>query len=157
MLWRIELFGGLRAYSGDHAITRFQTYKTGALLAYLAYFRGRNHPREELINILWPDVDPTAARNRLSQALVWLRPRLEPSQADRNSVLCTDRHHIGLHQEAVQTDSAQLEIAIQSLSGASPHDQINGLRSAIDPYRNELLTGFYEDWIFPERQRFARL
>ncbi|MBC8134298.1 MAG: tetratricopeptide repeat protein [Fibrella sp.] len=156
MLWRIELFGGLRAYSGDHTITRFQTYKTGALLAYLAYFCGRRHPREELINILWPDVDPTSARNRLSQALVWLRPRLEPTDAARNSVLFTDRHCIGLHQDAIQTDSAQLEISIQSASHTFPHEQIPVLRSATDLYNGELLAGFYEDWIFPERQRYAR-
>ena len=157
MIWRIDLFGGLHAYSGDHTITRFQTYKTGALLAYLAYFKGRQHSREDLINILWPDVDPTAARNRLSQALVWLRPRLEPTEADRNSVLDTDRHYIGLHVDAVQTDASQMEVALQSASNGFPREQIDLLRSALDLYRSELLTGFYEDWIFPERERYAQL
>lgn len=157
MLWQIELFGGLQAHSGDHTITRFQTYKTGALLAYLAYFRGRRHSREELINLLWPDVEPTASRNRLSQALVWLRPRLEPTKADRNTVLITDRNYVSLNSDTVNTDVAQLENAMQTASNTAPHEQIETLRSALDLYRGELLSGFYEDWIFLERRHYAQI
>jgi hypothetical protein len=43
-VWRIELFGGLRARRGDQVVTRFRTQKTGALLAYLAYYCQRTHP-----------------------------------------------------------------------------------------------------------------
>jgi DNA-binding SARP family transcriptional activator len=44
--WKIQLFGALRLTQPGRAITRFRTQKTGALLAYLAYFRERSHPRE---------------------------------------------------------------------------------------------------------------
>src|SRR5207244_1626172 len=40
-LWRIEMLGGLRAVSAQQAITRFRSHKTGALLAYLAFYRER--------------------------------------------------------------------------------------------------------------------
>src|SRR5262245_48049647 len=56
--WRIELLGGLRATRGDRVVTRFQRQKAGALLAYLAYFRQRPHPRPVLIELLWPECDP---------------------------------------------------------------------------------------------------
>ena len=45
-LWRIELFGGLRALGGERVVTRFRTHKTSALLAFLALFPDRPHPRE---------------------------------------------------------------------------------------------------------------
>jgi hypothetical protein len=42
--WRIELLGCLRATRDDRVVTRFQTHKTGALLAYLAYHCQRPIP-----------------------------------------------------------------------------------------------------------------
>ena len=52
VLWRIQLFGTLRATRGQHTIQRFPTLKTGLLLAYLATYPQRSHPREELIEML---------------------------------------------------------------------------------------------------------
>ena len=65
--WQIELLGWLRVVSGGGApagdqpprvISRFQTQKTGSLLAYLAYHCHRSHPREALIELLWPEELP---------------------------------------------------------------------------------------------------
>lgn len=67
--WRIELFGGLRAVRADCVVTRFRTRKTGALPAYLAYFRERPHPREKLIDLFWPEAEPLEGRHSLSMAL----------------------------------------------------------------------------------------
>ena len=39
-IWRIDLLGGLRASRGNQIVTRFDTRKTAALLAYLACARG---------------------------------------------------------------------------------------------------------------------
>ena len=50
--WRITLLGGLRAQLREREISRFSTQKTGALLAYLAFYRDRQHPREVLTAIL---------------------------------------------------------------------------------------------------------
>ena len=75
--WRVTLLGGLRADRGpEHAITRFYTYKYGALLAYLAFYRDRAHPREVLIEMFWPEAAEKQARNSLSQALSSLRHQL---------------------------------------------------------------------------------
>src|SRR5438105_4651494 len=76
--WRIEMLGGLRATQGEQVVARFQTRKTGALLAYLAYHGHRPHPREELIELLWPECDPRAGHDRLKTALSSLRRQLEP-------------------------------------------------------------------------------
>ncbi len=155
---RINLFDGLSLQSGEQTLRQFQTYKTGALLAYLAFYRQRQHPREHLVNLLWPDADPASGRNRLTQALVWLRPRLEPEDSGRGTVLVSDRHTIGLDFSALQTDVAEFKEALSTAnSRVEPSAQIEALRQAVDLYRGELLTGYYEDWVLTERQRMFDL
>src|SRR5688572_17224193 len=104
--WRIELFGGLSLVQGGRTLRRFRTQKTAALLAYLAYHRGRSHPREELCELLWPDEDPDAARHNLRQALSSLRRQLEPPGVEAGAVLLADRRNAGLNPAAVTTDVA---------------------------------------------------
>ena len=53
--WQMDLFGWLRATQGDRVVSRFRTQRAGSLLAYLAYHRDRSHPREALIERLWPE------------------------------------------------------------------------------------------------------
>jgi hypothetical protein len=67
--WQIELLGGLRTTRHQQVVTRFRTRKTGAWLAYLACHRDCSHPREVLIELLWPESDPKSGQNRLSRVL----------------------------------------------------------------------------------------
>src|SRR5947208_2797460 len=94
--WRIELLGGLRAESNGRVLDRFPTRKTAALLAYLAYHCGRDHPRDALVRLLWPESDPTAGRNSLSVALTALRHLLEPDGTSTPRVLVTTRCSVRL-------------------------------------------------------------
>jgi DNA-binding SARP family transcriptional activator len=74
--WRVEMLGGLRVVGAGEVITRFRSYKTGALLAYLAFYLHRSHPRALLADLLWPDEEPESARMRLRTALASLRRQL---------------------------------------------------------------------------------
>src|SRR5215468_8335971 len=94
---RIELLGGLRVQLAERVLTRFNTQKTASLLAYLAYHRHQQHPRELLIEMLWPECDPAAGRNRLSTALCSLRRQLEPPGTPSGSVLQTTHFAVGLN------------------------------------------------------------
>src|SRR5438034_10917655 len=97
-LWRIELLGRFRITPGEASpssgapITRFQTRKTALLLAYLAYHNRRPHPREALIEMLWPESEPGAGRNSLSKALSSLRHQLEPPGVSAGAVCLADRN-----------------------------------------------------------------
>jgi DNA-binding SARP family transcriptional activator len=74
----------LRASQPDRTIDRFTTQKTAALLALLALYPYRRHTREEVAEILWPDADLPAARDRLSQAVFCLSmPGMEKYSAAR--------------------------------------------------------------------------
>src|SRR4051812_8317431 len=103
-MWRVELFGGLRAErtaAPAASVSRFPTRKTASLLAYLAYHRQRPHPREVLIELLWPEEDPEAARKRFSVTLSYLRKLLEPEGVPAGSVVLADRFTVQLDPTAL--------------------------------------------------------
>jgi adenylate cyclase len=166
--WRIELFGGLRVMQGGTAgvaggpvASRLATPKTGALLAYLAYYLHRTHPRETLIELLWPDAAPEAGRWRLSVALSALRRQLEPSPAPgftsrAGTVLITDRTSVRLNPAAVTTDVAEFQAALEAAERTSSDtERAASLAQAAALYRGELLAGHYQDWVLQERAWLA--
>lgn len=152
--WEIRLFGGLQARNLEATVSRFRTQKTGALLAYLAYYLRRSHPREELVEILWPEDEIDAARHKLSVALSSLRQQLEPSGIPSNSVLIADRASIHLNPDAVVTDVTEFERCLRDATLTSETEQqLVHLQRAVEHYIGPLLPGFYEDWVLSEQRR----
>ena len=153
-LWQIELFGLLRVSGHGRTIEKFPTQKTSALLSFLAYYHDRTHAREALADLLWPDADFAAARDRLSQALVWLRPQLEPPGVPRGSVLIATRLSVGLNGDAIATDVENFESALRAARReGTTAARAEALGRAVTLYRGELLSGQYSDWVLTERQR----
>ncbi len=111
---RIEMLGGLRAVVGGRAIERFQTLKTGALLAFLALHPERPHRREMLANLLWPEADPTSTRNRLNQAVSSLRRQLHPPDRAVGPLLLSDHHCLAVNAQAVTTDVVEFTAALRA-------------------------------------------
>src|ERR1700682_4467128 len=111
--WRIQLLGGLVAVRGEESITRFRSQRTAILLAYLAYYRSRRHPRQVLIEILWPGCDAELGRHNLSVALSRLRDQLKLPEAPAGTLFDTDRFAVGINPEWVTTDVAEFETTLQ--------------------------------------------
>jgi predicted ATPase/class 3 adenylate cyclase len=153
--WRITLLGGLRAEGCGRVITRFRTQKTGALLAYLAYHLPRSHPRDLLIELLWPEANLEAGSHSLSTALTWLRRLLEGPGRPPGTVLVTDRASVRLNAEAVSTDLAEFEAALHAAAAGSEIERREGLARAVTLYRGELLAGSYESWVLGQREWLA--
>lgn len=152
------MLGGLAVVQGERRITRFQTQKTGALLAYLALHLGKNHSREAVAELLWPDGDPVAIRNRLNQAISSLRRQLHPPELGPGSVLITDHHSIGVSAQTVATDVEEFEKEIRNAEKAeSDTEKVRWLEQAVGRYKGELLEGYYEEWIYSKRMHLADL
>lgn len=160
--WRIELLGGgLRLCHGDRTLTRLETRKAEALVAYLALHKHRSHPRDALARVLWPDEDPEATRPRLRQTLALARRTLEPPPAAPGSVLAADRAEVGVVRRAVATDVEEFEAALREAEKSPPDGDTPGvaswrvaaLRRAVNLYKGDLLAGHEAEWIAPERDR----
>lgn len=75
---RVELLGERRLRHGaSDAGPGIQYRKAWALLGYLVLEGGRRHPREQLAELLWPDLPPASARTNLRQVLANLHRVLD--------------------------------------------------------------------------------
>ncbi len=147
------MLGSLRVIQGDRVITRFQTQKTGALLAYLALHAGRSFPREFVAELLWPDGDPTAIRNRLNQAISSLRRQLHPPGSEPGYVLMADHSSLSVNVRTVETDVAEFALCVRKANESE--DPVPLLRQAVELYQGDLLDGYYEEWLMMDRVRYA--
>ena len=147
MNWRVQVLGRLALTQGQREITHFERARVAVLLAYLAIHWRRPHPREELIELLWPDEDPALTRPRLRQALYSLRHQLEPPGVAHGSLLIADRNTVRLNPASFTCDAVDFErLAYEGRS-----------REARALYVGDLLPGFYDDWILLERERLAEI
>ena len=154
----IEMLGGLQVVQGERVITRFRTHKTGALLAYLAFYRDQRQAREMLVDLLWPESDATRGPRSLSTALASLRRQLDPPGVPRGTLLQADRFSVQLNPAAVTTDVAEFEAALLAAEQArNETERRQFLQTAMDLYRGELLPGYYQEWVLPEQRQLNEL
>ncbi len=147
-LWHVRLLGGLSLGDGTQTLSRLPSRAVTALLARLALAPDRAHPREELIELLWPGVALDVGRNRLRQALSTLKGVLEPAgRLPPQPVLTADRISVRVVPGSLSCDAIRFERAARAGQAAA----------ARALYRGELLPGFYDDWIDEERLRLAAL
>lgn len=143
--WHLRLLGGFELDDGRHRLTHLRSRATMALLARLALAPGRDHAREELCDLLWPEVTASAGRARLRQTLSLLRALLEPPGG--TPVIQADRRVLRVVPGAIWCDGQAFEAAVLSRNRTA----------ALHYYRGELLPGFYDEWILAERNRLADL
>jgi DNA-binding SARP family transcriptional activator len=146
-LWSIQLFGGLIATAGNgsEVITRFRSQRYAALLSYLVLYPNRQHSREELADMLWPESDADTSRTNLRTALASLRRQMEGHAITRGGevIRTVGRTHLQIVPEAVATDVEQFERALLRArqSGIDLESREALLREAIGLYKGPLLPG----------------
>lgn len=118
-----------------------------SLLAYLVMHAGMKQRREKLAGLLWPEATDTNARSYLRQALWRIRKALESSSLDSERFLDIDDISVTFRDDATYW----LDAADFLSSGMTA--RLDDRLSTIALYKGELLPGFYDEWIFPERDR----
>ena len=135
---RLRLLGGFEiSRAGRVEVARLPSRAATLLLARLALEPRRQHPREELVELLWPGVALDVGRNRLRQTLSTLRALLETEGAP---LFVADRLQVSLLPGALACDVHEFEAS----------------RRRSD-YGGELLPGHFDDWVVAERHRLAAL
>lgn len=143
--WRLRVLGGFELDDGQLCLNRLRSRAAMALVARLAMAPARDHPREELATLLWPEADAETGRSRLRQTLSMLRTVLEPAGAA--PLVLADRRALRCAPGALWCDALAFEQALARGAAAE----------ALALYRGELLPGFYDEWIQDERLRLAAL
>jgi len=115
-----------------------------SLFAYLILTAGNLHRREKLAGMFWPDASEEKARAYLRHEIWQIRKAL--SYKPKVEYLLADDLTIVFDQSA----DYWLDVAaLKNVNGNASADQ---LMSALSFYQDELLPGFYEDWVVLERE-----
>lgn len=147
--WRLRLLGGFAIDDGQQRLTRLHSRAAVLLLARLALRPGRDHGREELAALLWPEADGVTGLARLRQTLSTLRATLERrgGLAPARPLLAADRRVLRLVPGALACDVWPFEQACAASDAAA----------AQRLYAGELLPGFADEWVVEERLRLQAL
>lgn len=144
-------FGVERSGTPVHT-TDWQSRKARDLLKVLVARRGHPLSREVILDVLWPEEDPSRAGARLSVAFSTLRAVLDPGkQFDAEHFVANDRTAAWLRLEHISVDvelfliSAQAGLRAFSAGDADAAGRL--LTTAETTYAGDFLEeDLYEDW-----------
>lgn len=161
----IHTLGSFHVYHGDTVVpdSVWKTQKNKLFLKILLTFRGHALTKEQLIEWLWPHLDPAAAARNLRVAVSQVRQLLEPDLArgSRSRYILTTESGYAWNPEAVYwLDAVEFERGAQPQSPLLPgsRDEIPQLQAALDLYRGDYLEeDRYADWAIVERERLREL
>ena len=107
--------------------------------------------REDVIETLWPDLEPVVALNSLNQTVYFLRRVFEPTYKEELSpgYLQQDAETVWLDTELIEARSDECRALIRSLPTDPSPDQVWQL---VTTYRGRFALDFaYEDWAAEHR------
>ena len=161
----ITLFGSFQATLDGRPVTRFESNKVRALLAYLAVEADRPHSRDELVGLLWPDQPDSTARTNLRQALANLRLALGDREATTAFISNTSD---GIQFQCISDHAIDVMVFSGLLSECKTHAHrrietcgacVQRLQQAIELYRDDFLAHFlqsgseaFEEWALVRRE-----
>jgi predicted ATPase/DNA-binding SARP family transcriptional activator len=144
----VKLLGQFEVLQNSRRLT-IPTRNAQSLFAYLILNAGQAQRRERLAGLLWPDSSEENARSNLRHELWRLRKVLE-----------TEGHTCFLVNDLTIafTSNCDYSLDVQRLASVSlDGSHADDLISAVSIYRGELLPGFYDEWVFAERDRLHAL
>jgi len=156
---RIHLFGNFRLSQGVTSAETRVIPNVQALLALLLLQPGQMFSRDKIISFLWNESSEEQAHSCLNTALWRLRKILEPKGVPAGTyLLSSSSGEVGFNSQSdYWVDVLQFETCIQrivALAYAGVSDSnVRQLEQAVALYNQDLLEGFYYDWVIKERER----
>jgi predicted ATPase/DNA-binding SARP family transcriptional activator len=166
---QLSLLGAMQVALDGQPVTGFESSKVRALLGYVAVERERQHNRDTLTGLLWPDQPEQMARTNLRQALSNLRRTIQNQDANPPFLLIT-RESVQFNPEGdssvdVATFTALLDACThhkhRRLELCTPCTQ--RLTEAVKLYRGPFLDGLFlhdsvafEEWMLLQREMLQR-
>jgi DNA-binding SARP family transcriptional activator/tetratricopeptide (TPR) repeat protein len=166
-LLRLAVFGPPEVFHDERRLS-FALRKAEALLLYLAV-EGGMHSRSHLAALLWPDSEPSTARNALRNALALLRSLLADAPAAGHSHLLLEPELLGLDPQApLERDLDVVQRAwkaAQKLAAAPSEEQraalVASAQHALSLVRGPFLDGFwlreetgFDEWHEQQQQQW---
>ncbi|MBA2518646.1 MAG: AAA family ATPase [Chloroflexia bacterium] len=148
----IRLLGGFSVTVGGHRVPDavWSRKRAAALIKLLAVEPSHRLHREQVMEALWPELDPMAADNNLRFTLFAARKRLAGAGSRPNQFITRAGESLSLGPaEALTIDIDRFE---RAATAAWTVDDVMLTRAALDLYAGELLPEDpYEDWAASRR------
>ncbi|MFU8891000.1 MAG: AfsR/SARP family transcriptional regulator, partial [Anaerosomatales bacterium] len=161
----VRLFGGLEVAVGTRPVSErdWRKRKARLLFAMLVLQQGREVPREQIYDHLWPEMD--AARSRNNFYVIWssMKGALVPGSSKGEA--CPYVEHTGgvckAVPEHVFSDVAEFDTLVsaarQDINARDTDAAIRSYERLVDLYRGDLLPGdVYDDWFSSARDRYRQ-
>jgi predicted ATPase/DNA-binding SARP family transcriptional activator/DNA-binding CsgD family transcriptional regulator len=151
---RVWVLGGFRVSVGDRTVEEgaWHLRKAGSLVKLLALAPRHRLHREQVMDLLWPDLGRRAASNNLRQALHTARHALETDSPAGSRYLASEEESLVLCPESsLWVDVEAFEEAART---ARRSREPTAYEAALDLYAGELLPADrYEEWAEEHRLR----
>ncbi len=163
---RVQTLGEFRVWRGRQEIAPpdWRREKARRLFQVLLTYRRRMLDRDQILEMLWPDLDPETARRDFKVALSTLCKVLEPNRPEGvpSAYIARDGSRYGLRPGAdLRLDVEELEALIAEgdrLLERDPEGALERYRRALALYGGDYLEEcLYEDWCSEERERLVAL
>ena len=150
---RIQLLGAFTVQIDGSKVEagRWRLRKARVLVAMLALAPGQRRHREQVLDRLWPNLEPAAAARNLHQTLYVARRTLAGQGVARDGLLTIRDEQVVLDAAGpVDVDVLEFE---QSAADALRTADMASLRTAADLYRGDLLPDLPDaDWLTARRE-----
>jgi DNA-binding SARP family transcriptional activator len=155
---QVQVLGKLRLWHDDMVIDRFPTRRVEELLAFLLLNQRREHTREHLIDILWPDHPPSNGRASLSTALWRMNTVFQNMGLPPDQYLSSSRDWVSLEPtQPLFVDAVEFEGYLDRAEKEREREQrLANLNKAVNVYKGVFCDGIYSEWCLIERERLDR-
>lgn len=153
----VYCLGPFQVYQDEQPVEEWPSSKGKIIFKYLVTHRERPVPKEVLMELLWPDNDPDAARNNLNVAVYGLRQALRSTHPHYSHVLYQDDCYLLNPEIDIWLDS---ELFMRQIALARSLEQAGELARAMEVFNNAealwlgefMEEDRYEDWPVAQRQ-----
>jgi ATP/maltotriose-dependent transcriptional regulator MalT/DNA-binding SARP family transcriptional activator len=147
----VRSFGTLAIHRGSWAgpAIAIERKRMRTLLGLLVAYSGTTLTRDLLIDIMWPDSDPSAAVNSLNQTVFQLRRAIDPEYRDGESAsyVISTVDVVQFNSELVLTDLQQFRKLATRLDRPEVGDQAPDPTALVELIGGEFLADLkYDDW-----------
>ncbi|HLJ69247.1 MAG TPA: AAA family ATPase [Chloroflexota bacterium] len=157
---RLELLGGFRAEREGSCVLASAWLRRGSartLVKLVALHPQHKLHREQILDMLWPDVELDSALNRFAKALHAARRALEPTLTAR-----AESSYLRMSDDVLSLDPSHVWVDIDEFESAArlalETNDVDDLHQAKALYRGKLLPeDEYEEWTLVRREDLARL
>lgn len=166
---RVTMLGEFSATRGDKPITAEDWQRPAArrLFQYFVLNQGKTLPRDRILEDLWPDSAPDAARSSFKTVYSWLRkaiePYLRPKSPSRYIMVDQETYTFNPQKstELLNSDVTEFELTVRMVLKAADDYDVRPLPpnfvAALEGWKPLLPELSFEAWTLEARERLLNL